>query len=95
MRATGSTRILRSGEQTRKFLTFCAGISSYPGNAVNVDELFTYAGMALYTAKSGGKNKIVRYRRESEDRPPGRKPAVQARAGRKLRPHHLRPHRRH
>ena len=63
-----NAEILRSGEQTRKFLTFCAGISSYPGNAVNVDELFTYAGMALYTAKSSGKNKIVRYRRESEDR---------------------------
>ena len=58
--------ILRSGEKTRKFLTFCAGISSYPSNAVNVDELFTYAGMAVYLGKRDGKNKIVRYQKENE-----------------------------
>lgn len=63
-----NSEILRSGERTRKFLTFSAGISSYPSCAGNVEELFTYANMALYTAKSNGKNKIVRYKKESEEK---------------------------
>lgn len=55
-----------SGEKTKKFLTFSAGISAYPVSASSVEELFTYAGMAVYSAKTTGKNRIVLYRPESE-----------------------------
>ena len=59
--------ILYSGSRTKKFLTFSAGISSYPTNAGNVHELFTYANMAVYSAKNNGKNRIVVYQREDKD----------------------------
>ena len=59
--------VMDSGEQTKKFLTFSAGISSYPTSASNVNELFTYASMALYAAKSNGKNLIVCYKQEEKD----------------------------
>ena len=59
--------ILYSGGKTKKFLTFSAGISSYPANAGNVHELFTYANMAVYSAKNNGKNRIVVYQREDKD----------------------------
>lgn len=47
--------------KTKKHLTFSAGISTYPANASSVDELFTYAGMALFSAKNNGKDKVVVY----------------------------------
>ena len=50
-----------TSERTRTFLTFSAGICAYPVSAASVEELFTYANMALYAAKSGGKNRIVLY----------------------------------
>lgn len=59
--------VMDSDEQTKKFLTFSAGISSYPTSAGNVNELFTYASMALYSAKSNGKNLIVCYKHEEKD----------------------------
>ena len=59
--------IMSPDGKTKKFLTFSAGISSYPSNAASVDELFTYASMAVYSAKSDGKNKIVLYTRENEN----------------------------
>lgn len=59
--------IMSADGKTKKFLTFSAGISSYPSNAASVDELFTYANMAVYSAKNDGKNKIVLYTRESEN----------------------------
>ncbi len=55
------------GERIKKFLTFSAGISAYPVSASSVEELFTYAGMAVYSAKTAGKNKIVLYQPESEE----------------------------
>ncbi len=48
-------------EKTKKFLTFSAGICAYPVSAASVEELFTYANMAVYTAKSNGKNRVVLY----------------------------------
>lgn len=51
----------RSPEKTKKFLTFSAGVCAYPVSAASVEELFTYANMAVYTAKSNGKNRIVLY----------------------------------
>lgn len=60
--------VIHSGESTRKFLTFCAGISSYPSAASSVEELLTYASMAVYSAKTNGKNRITLYRPEAEDK---------------------------
>ncbi len=42
-------------------LTFSAGICGYPTSASSTDELISYAGMAVYSAKRGGKNKTVVY----------------------------------
>lgn len=50
-----------AGSKTKRFLTFSAGISAYPLAAANPDQLFSYANMALYSAKSRGKNRIEVY----------------------------------
>ena len=38
-----------------------AAVSRFVGDVDTVEELFTYANMAVYTAKSNGKNRIVLY----------------------------------
>jgi len=50
-----------SSESTKRFLTFSAGISSYPTSATSTKELLTYANMAVYAGKKSGKNKTVVY----------------------------------
>ncbi|MGI5894505.1 MAG: HD domain-containing phosphohydrolase [Candidatus Merdivicinus sp.] len=52
----------------KKFLTFSAGISSYPHSASNLEQLLSYANMALFSAKSSGKNKIVVYTPSSPEK---------------------------
>ena len=39
-------------------------------DAASIDELFTYASMALFTAKNNGKNKVVLYARQTGKRNP-------------------------
>ena len=51
--------------KVKKHLTLSAGISAYPTDAVSIEELFTYASMALFTAKNNGKNRIVLYSRQT------------------------------
>lgn len=51
--------------KVKKHLTLSAGISAYPTDAASIDELFTYASMALFTAKNNGKNRIVLYSRQT------------------------------
>lgn len=61
-----------SNESTKKFLTFSAGICTYPAAVSNLDDLISYANMALYSAKKNGKNRIVVYSRhnaDNEDKP--------------------------
>lgn len=50
-----------SRESTKKFLTFSAGICSYPASASNSKQLMTYANMAVYACKKSGKNKTIIY----------------------------------
>ena len=50
-----------SNESTKKFLTFSAGICSYPVSASNSKQLITYANMAVYACKKSGKNKTIIY----------------------------------
>lgn len=50
-----------SEENTKRLLTFSAGISTYPSSATSAMQLLTYANMAVYTAKKSGKNKTVLY----------------------------------
>lgn len=50
-----------SNEGGKRFLTFSAGISSYPASATNTKELLTYANMAVYACKKSGKNKTMIY----------------------------------
>lgn len=45
----------------KRFLTFSAGISSYPSSAATTKELLTYANMAVYACKKSGKNKTMIY----------------------------------
>ena len=42
-------------------LTFSAGICGYPTSASSTEELISYTGIAVYSAKSGGKNRTVVY----------------------------------
>ena len=48
-------------EDTKKFLTFSAGICSYPSAAATTKQMFTYANMAVDHAKKSGKNKTIIY----------------------------------
>ena len=48
-------------EDTKKFLTFSAGICSYPTAAANTKQMFTYANMAVDHAKKSGKSKTIIY----------------------------------
>ena len=48
-------------EDTKKFLTFSAGICSYPTAASTSKQMFTYANMAVDHAKKSGKNKTIVY----------------------------------
>lgn len=52
--ANGSGRI-------KKFLTFSAGICSYPSVAANAKQLLSYANMAVFQVKQNGKNRIEIY----------------------------------
>ena len=51
----------RSREHTKKFLTFSAGICTYPVSASTGTQMFTYANMAVYASKKSGKNKTIVY----------------------------------
>ncbi len=44
-----------------RVLTVSAGVCAYPSSASTLDELITYANMAVYSAKKSGKNRIVTY----------------------------------
>ena len=50
-----------SSVATKKFLTFSAGICSYPSSASTSTQMFTYANMAVYASKKSGKNKTIVY----------------------------------
>jgi diguanylate cyclase (GGDEF)-like protein len=58
-------RYLKSEEhKTRKTLTFCVGICSYPISASNLDDLLSYTSMAVYSAKKNGKNNTFVYAKQ-------------------------------
>ena len=56
-----------SDESTKRFLTFSSGISVYPSSASNIQQLLTYANMAVYAAKKSGKNKTIVYSDNSHE----------------------------
>lgn len=56
-----------SGERTKKFLTFSAGICTYPVSAANAAQMFTYASMAVYASKKSGKDRTVVYSQKNQD----------------------------
>jgi diguanylate cyclase (GGDEF)-like protein/putative nucleotidyltransferase with HDIG domain len=45
----------------QRFLTFSAGISSYPSSATSFEEVISFASIAMYAAKKSGKNKTKLY----------------------------------
>jgi diguanylate cyclase (GGDEF)-like protein/putative nucleotidyltransferase with HDIG domain len=45
----------------QRFLTFSAGIASYPSSATSFEEVVSFAGIAMYAAKKNGKNKTKLY----------------------------------
>lgn len=53
--------ITQSRETVKKFLTFSAGICSYPTVASNENQLISYANMAVFQVKHHGKNSIKTY----------------------------------
>ncbi|MCI6639980.1 MAG: diguanylate cyclase [Pygmaiobacter massiliensis] len=44
-----------------RYLTHTAGICSYPAGASSLEEMFTYASMAVYSGKTNGKGRVVIY----------------------------------
>lgn len=52
----------RRREEGHRFLTFSAGICSYPAAAGNMDEAIQFASIATYAAKKNGKNRTQLYR---------------------------------
>lgn len=54
-------RIDKSHENTKKFLTFSAGICTYPSVAGSLNQLVSYASMAIFQVKQSGKNQIAIY----------------------------------
>lgn len=58
VRDTLADSIANSRERMKKFLTFSAGICSYPANAVNGNQLISYANMEVFQIKQNGKNQI-------------------------------------
>ena len=53
--------IANSSGRIKKFLTFSAGICSYPSVAANAKQLLSYANMAVFQVKQHGKNQIEIY----------------------------------
>lgn len=53
--------ILRDESNVKKFLTFSAGICTYPSVASNEKQLISYANMAVFQVKQHGKNNIKTY----------------------------------
>lgn len=53
--------IANSRERLKKFLTFSAGICSYPAYAANANELLSYANMTVFKIKQQGKNRVELY----------------------------------
>lgn len=56
-------RLAASGEKVSRFLTFSAGICTYPVSAATAEQLLSYANMAVDAAKKKGKNRILVYSR--------------------------------
>ncbi len=54
---------------TQKFLTFSAGICTYPTSAASTDQLLSYANLAVYSVKKNGKNGILTYARTTNAQP--------------------------
>lgn len=52
-------------QNSRQYLTYSVGICTYPVCASGIDELFTYASMAVYSGKTDGKNRVVVYSPET------------------------------
>ncbi|MFZ5643962.1 MAG: diguanylate cyclase [Bacillota bacterium] len=48
------------------YITVSGGISTYPGDGRNVDELILSSDTALYTAKRNGRNMVIGYRPEQK-----------------------------
>lgn len=59
-------QIESSKENTKKFLTFSAGVCAYPAVASNANELVTYVNLAIFHIKQHGKNKIEIYHHDSK-----------------------------
>jgi diguanylate cyclase (GGDEF)-like protein/putative nucleotidyltransferase with HDIG domain len=56
--------IEKNREQGYRYLTFSAGICTYPVSSSSMEETVNYAGIALYTAKKNGKNRTQLYSSE-------------------------------
>lgn len=57
--------IANGSGKVKKFLTFSAGICSYPSVAANGKQLLSYANMAVFQVKQHGKNRIEFYDKQT------------------------------
>lgn len=56
----------KNKEDGHRFLTFSAGVCTYPSAASNLDEAIQFASIATYAAKKNGKNRTQQYK-EGQD----------------------------
>jgi len=75
--AIATHRFPHGSSQPGGRLTVSGGVATFPGDGNHGTELIGHADEALYKAKSGGRNRVVRYRgvEIGDTRPQTRKPA--------------------
>ncbi len=56
----------KNKEEGHRFLTFSAGICSYPNSATSFEEAVSFANIAVYAAKKNGKNRTQLYEKGQE-----------------------------
>ena len=64
IRAMLKDLLKNSSEKIKRFLTFSAGVCSYPAVATTLDDAIHFASIAVYAAKKNGKNRTKLYKEE-------------------------------
>ena len=64
-------RFLTENRQKTRLVTISAGISTYPDDTEEIDDLIDHADIALYRAKENGRNRIECFSRPAEEKEEG------------------------
>ena len=64
IRSTLKDYLKNNKEESKRFLTFSAGVCSYPSAAATLEDTIQFASIAVYAAKKNGKNRTKLYLEE-------------------------------